>query len=73
MKKKKIFIFKIIISENKDAKDSLNLIIKRLYNKFDNKKLETDIRPYLYIKYFKYFPQYFFLYFLSDNQVILKK
>ena len=47
LKKKKIFKFKIIKSENNDEKDSLNWIKKRLYNKFERKKLKIDIEAYL--------------------------
>ena len=64
LKKKRIFMFKTSISENNDAKDAWNLIIKRLYNKFESKKLEIDIKPYLYTKNFKNFLLYFFLHFL---------
>ena len=57
-------MFKTSSSENNDAKDAGNLIIKRLYNKFESKKLEIDIKPYLYTKNFKIFLLYFFLHFL---------
>ena len=63
LKKKKIFKFNIKKREINEAKDSLNLIKKKLYNKFEIRKLRIDIKEYLYTKNFKIFPHYFLLHF----------